>query len=158
MLMRSIAILYSMYFLVWPSVNNAFAVRTPQNRYPVGYNPDDRTRPVYFPSIELQPKPTWPPLRNTSWQPPEGYVPTQECKNKHCAHCDTCPDKTKWQPPTGYVPPAYRRARNLRGGNNMETVPWADDHTDDPHDARIKLCTGMWMGKVILDKRCVYLD
>ena len=136
MLMRSIAILYSMYFLVWPSVNNAFAVPTPQNRYPVGYNPDDRTRPVYFPSIELQPKPTWPPLRNTSWQPPEGYVPTQECKNKHCAH----------------------RACNLRGGSSMETVPWADDHTDDPHDARIKLCTGMWMGKVILDKRCVYLD
>ena len=135
-LMRSIAILYSMYSLFWPSVNNAFAVPTPQNRYPVGYNPDDRTRPVYFPSIELQPKPTWPPLRNTSWQPPEGYVPTQECKNKHCAH----------------------QARNLRGGSTMETVPWADEHTDDPYDARIKLCTGMWMGKVILDKRCVYLD
>ena len=135
-LMRSVAILYSMYSLFWPSVNHAFAVPTPQNRYPVGYNPDDRTRPVYFPSIELQPKPTWPPLRNTSWQPPEGYVPTKECKNKHCAH----------------------RARNLRGGSTMETVPWADEHTDDPHDARIKLCTGMWMGKVILDKRCVYLD
>ena len=171
--MRSVAILYSMYSLLWPSINHAFAMPTPQNRYPVGYNPDDRTRPVYFPSTELQHKPTWPPLRKTKWEPPEGYVPTKEFANRDHAHRDTCLEKAKWQPPTGYIPKQHKTKwhcnvpsadlaffekgtnSNLRGGSSLETVPWADEQTND---ARIKLCTGIWMGKVILDKRCVYLD
>ena len=42
-------------------------------------------------------------------------------------------------------------AKNAR----LETVDWENDY--DAED-KIRLCTGIWMGRKILHKRCVTLD
>jgi len=135
---------------------------SPSRRYPIGYDPDNRTRPQWEhasvnhgsvdahvdSNLELLP----PPLRP---HPAHGYG--------------------RWRPPRGYDPNHHsRRAsrllkrRNrtntlstLRGGlqpdylDSLETINFDNaDYTDN----RLQLCTGIWMGRKILEKRCVCLD
>tara|TARA_B110001450_G_scaffold4596_1_gene4727 strand:- start:4566 stop:4859 length:294 start_codon:yes stop_codon:yes gene_type:complete len=77
-------------------------------------------------------------------------------------------ERPKWVPPEAYNPkrrrssgtafqtPPLQRTDDDRPGNSaLEHVDWENDYdTDD----KIRLCTGIWMGRKILHKRCVTLD
>ena len=124
-------------------------------RYPVGYNPDNRTRPNYYPAELLLPDaPAMPEFLN-------------RCSENTCAPMEL-KERPKWVPPEAYNPkrrrssgtafqtPPLQRTDDDRPGNSaLEHVDWENDYdTDD----KIRLCTGIWMGRKILHKRCVTLD
>ena len=121
---------------------------SPSRRYPVGYNPDNRTRPNYggdsCPSrndqmeadhacspMKLKPKPLRP-----AWVPPEGYNPAKR--------------KLRM--------PLTRTDSSVEGedvGSATETI---DFENADYNDNKTRLCTGIWMGRTILQKKCVCLN
>ena len=98
-------------------------------RYPVGYNPDNRTRPNYRPVPELRPY-------ETECSP---FELTHDKNDKKRG-----PDK-KWQPPCGYDPKKRPKLAFLPQSNEADPDP---DHT-------LKLCTGIWIGNKILEKKCI---
>lgn len=113
-------------------------VSNPSWRYPVGYHPDRRTRPQYKSApIEddsfnpmLEPKPRW--------EPPVGYDPKNRDEN---------------QKKSRYVD--LRSGSTPRTDQVLETI---DFENFDQVDNRLKLCTGIWLGNKILEKKCVWLD
>ena len=109
-------------------------------RYPVGYDPDHRERPRYFPSPDaLLPRPE---VRPTT-------LPTTRPTTRGEAR------RARWEPPTGYVPRSQRAAP---AGHGAERAAFVNDEPPDYSDGRVRLCTGIWMGRVILHKHCVALD
>ena len=129
--MRSMHILALLVAAYLPRGMNAFSSPTPPPlRYPVGYDPDCRERPMYYPSPDvLLPRPTRSDTKRTRWEPPRGYVP---------------------------------RPRSTDVSDNAPSVDRAPFINDDPPfdytDGRVRLCTGIWMGRVILHKHCVVLE
>ena len=95
-------------------------------RYPVGYNPDNRTRPNYRPVPELRP-----------------YEP--ECSPFELTHDKKRGPDKKWQPPCGYDPKKRPKLAFLPQNDKADPDP---DHT-------LKLCTGIWIGNKILEKKCI---
>lgn len=134
------------------------APRFPHNlRYPVGYNPDNRTRPNYhnYP-VEL--------LLPDSPAMPEFL---DRCSENTCSPMEL-KARPKWVPPEAYnpkrrrssgtafqTPPLQRTDEDNAKNARLETVDWENDY--DAED-KIRLCTGIWMGRKILHKRCVTLD
>lgn len=98
-------------------------------RYPVGYDPDRRERPRYFSADGLLPR----PARATG-------TTRGEAK------------RARWEPPAGYVP------RSQRAAPAPDRAAFVNDDPPDFADGRVRLCTGIWMGRVILHKHCVALD
>ena len=118
-------------------------------RYPVGYDPDNRSRPPnLFPASHiLTPKPEHPP----AWTRTRG-----EAKS------------ARWAPPPGYDP---RRRPPLRRTDTsvdlmMPLVSDVDNTADSsvcplpecPLDPRKHICTGIWMGRTIVERRCQKLQ
>ena len=141
------------------TVSTALAFSAPRFphglRYPVGYNPDNRTRPNYYPAELLLPDaPAMPEFLN-------------RCSENTCAPMEL-KERPKWVPPEAYnpkrrrssgtafqTPPLQRTDEDRPGNSALEHVDWENDYdTDD----KIRLCTGIWMGRKILHKRCVTLD
>ena len=106
----------------------AFDMSMLSARYPVGYDPDNRVRPNYMPLCQLP----------------------------ACERVNTLQAKPKWEPPVGYDP--KKRKLALRAPiteQELETIHFENDYDTD---TKLKLCTGIWMGNKILEKRCVWLD
>ena len=94
---------------------------------------------------------------------PVGYDPDNRVRPNHMPPCMPACDlkptsdlkaKPKWKPPVGYDP--KKRKLALRApitGQELETI-----HFENDYDTKLKLCTGIWMGNKILEKRCVWLD
>jgi hypothetical protein len=105
-------------------------------RYPIGYDPDNRTRPQWEHAIsDTNPTLLPPPKRDFErWQPPSAYNPRLRKKNlsKH-----------------------RQQLKRTDRPDYLETINF--ENMDDM-DGKIKLCTGIWMGRKILQKRCVCLD
>ena len=168
------------------------------NRYPVGYDPDNRSRPWSpessqspfshsFPPEEiLRERPKYPPVErtlgkrdmprrvNSSWQPPEGYNPrlrentaTVGGEPWPVSHNPATKAGVRWQPPEGYNP---RRPVTLRrtvdgvdahgegGADVADTQCAVTGCNSTVEDGRVYLCTGVWMGREILQRRCMRLD
>ena len=108
-------------------------------RYPVGYDPDNRARPpAAFPASSiLLSKPMYPPAS------PLDYLTRGEAK------------AARWSPPLGYDP-AVRPP--LRRTDFPNTLPEACPAPDCDLDPSIHICTGIWMGRTIIDRRCLKLD
>ena len=127
-------------------------------RYPVGYNPDNRTRPNYYPAELLLPDaPAMPEFLDRCSQHTENT----------CAPMGLN-ERPKWVPPEAYnpkrrrstgtafqTPPLQRTDEDKVVNSNLEHVNWENDYDADD---KIRLCTGIWMGRKILHKRCVTLD
>ena len=111
------------------------------NRYPVGYNPDLRTRPNYYSTKSLD--------RNEG----NDYIGNLENDNQN----ETLELKPRpvWKPPVGYDPKS-RKMQNFKAGT--DNLDFTNPPVEISNDGRIMLCTGIWMGKSILQKHCVYLD
>jgi len=111
------------------------------NRYPVGYNPDLRTRPNYYPSG----------LSDVNEE--------SDCveKVKNIPQNETLELKPRpvWKPPVGYDPKS-RRLQNVKPGT--ENLDFTNPPVQISNDGRKMLCTGIWMGNTILKKQCVYLE
>ena len=140
---------------------------SPSRRYPIGYDPDNRTRPqwefanlespeTYHDSnLELLPPPIRPNLADPPrpahgygrWNPPRGYDPKHRTK---------LPSRLRRMPK--HTDAFY--LRDVRPGHaELETIDFDNtDNSDNSMDHRISLCTGIWMGRKILEKRCVCLD
>jgi len=120
---------------------------SPSRRYPVGYNPDNRTRPNYrgdscesrydpfapeeaCSPMKLKPKPLRP-----AWVPPEGYNPAKRKLRMPLSRTDL--------------------SEGDDVGSATETI---DFENADYSDNKTRLCTGIWMGRRILEKKCVCLD
>lgn len=122
---------------------------SPSRRYPVGYNPDNRTRPNYggdcrqscddlqsdqvCSPMKLKPKPIRP-----GWVPPVGYNPAERKRKLRMPLSRT--DSSK---------------ENMDAPSSTETI---DFENCDYNDNNTKLCTGIWMGRTILQKKCVCLN
>lgn len=108
------------------------------SRYPVGYNPDNRTRPNYKPLPDLR--------------TPDMWAGESACS-------PMLQPRPKWEPPVGYDPKKRKLAfvdlRTPKTDEVLETINFENMHDAD---GRLKLCTGIWMGNKILEKRCVWLD
>ena len=108
------------------------------SRYPVGYNPDNRTRPNYKPLPDLR--------------TPDMWAGESACS-------PMLKKRPKWEPPVGYDPKRRKLAfvdlRTPKTDEVLETINFENMHDAD---GRLKLCTGIWMGNKILEKRCVWLD
>ena len=122
----------------------ASAYSTP--RYPVGYDPDDRTRPSLrcarqHCSCPLLPRrhdapPTLDPEPQAPWTPPVGYDPSARRSPPRATHGSAL-----------HLSSLYRK-------NEVEEIAW--DPSQRTHDdGQTTLCTGIWMGKKILFKTCV---
>ena len=114
-------------------------------RYPVGYDPDNRTRPPsVFPAADiLADKPVHPP----AWTRTRGEAKAD-----------------RWTPPLGYDPrsrPPLRRSDTAidvlvpRGATVDQSVC---PQPDCPLDPRKHICTGIWMGRSIIERRCQKLE
>ena len=113
----------------------------PSPRYPVGYNPDNRTRPNYKPLPDLS--------------TPEAWAGESACSPMSQGR----QPKRKWEPPVGYDPKTRKMAFvELRAPKTDEVLETINFENSYDTDARLKLCTGIWMGNKILEKRCVWLD
>lgn len=131
--MRGAHVLALMVAASAPRCLAAFAQPTssiaPTLRYPVGYDPDNRARPVYYTGDTLLPPPVH-PTRGTAkrarWSPPRGY-----------------------EPATRNMPQQYESERSTFINHNSSQFN---------NDSHVQLCTGIWMGRVILHKHCVVLD
>lgn len=77
-------------------------------------------------------------------------------------------ERPKWVPPEAYnpkrrrstgtafqTPPLQRTDEDKVVNSNLEHMDWENDYDADD---KIRLCTGIWMGRKILHKRCVTLD
>lgn len=111
------------------------------NRYPVGYNPDLRTRPDYYSSRAIDEN----KINN--------YITKIENNNQN----ETLELKQRpvWKPPVGYDPKS-RNMQNLKSGT--DNLEFTNPPVEISDDGRRMLCTGIWMGNTILQKNCVYLD
>ena len=111
------------------------------NRYPVGYNPDLRTRPNYYSTKAID--------ENEG----NNYIEKLETDNQN----ETLELRPRpiWKPPVGYDPKS-RNIQNLKSG--IDNLNFTNPPVEISNDGRIMLCTGIWMGKSILQKHCVYLD
>ena len=107
-------------------------------RYPVGYDPDNRARPpAAFPASSiLRSKPMYPPAL------PPDYLPLSRSHG----------EPSRWEPPLGYDP-ARRRPPLRRTDYAAKACP-APECDLDPS---IHICTGIWMGRTIIDRRCLKL-
>ena len=106
----------------------AFDMSMLSARYPVGYDPENRVRPNYMPLCELP----------------------------ACGRAETLKARPKWEPPVGYNPKKRKLAlRAPTTEQELETIHFENDYDSD---TKLKLCTGIWMGNKILEKRCVWLD
>lgn len=115
----------------------AFDMSMLSARYPVGYDPDNRVRPNYMPLCELG---------NTAFK----HMPL--CEQHACG----LKQRPKWEPPVGYDPRKRKLAlRSPTTELELETIHFENDYDSD---TKLKLCTGIWMGNKILEKRCVWLD
>ena len=131
-------------------------------RYPVGYNPDNRTRPNYYPTELLIPD------KSDTPEMPENF---NRCSDNTCAPMEL-KERPRWVPPEAYNPkrrrstgtafqtsPLQRTDEDKAVNSNVYTDPehvnWENDYDADD---KIRLCTGIWMGRKILHKRCVTLD
>lgn len=94
-------------------------------RYPVGYDPDNRKRPV------------------TLHAPPVLRKTANETRRA-----------VKWKPPVGYRP-RTRLPRTPDTNDTIETVPWALPNVTENKPHTIDICSGMWMGDKILYKQCI---
>ena len=107
-------------------------------RYPVGYDPDNRTRPQAVQSLKR-------PQRTDSPNNMPLCMPVCELK-----------PKPKWEPPIGYDPKNRKlHLRALVKDEVLETINFVNDYDAD---TKLKLCTGIWLGNKILQKKCVWLD
>ena len=126
-----------------------------RHRYPVGYDPDNRHRPRAFPAEHiLLSKPLYPPPTSTHatrgeakaarWQPPEGYVPRRCQSTPALRRTDTLGHMTP--PPDAPQPAAVA----------------ADDRACPMRDCKLDpakhICTGIWMGRTIIERRCLKLE
>ena len=144
------------------TVSTALAFSAPRFphglRYPVGYNPDNRTRPNYYPAELLLPD---------ALAMPEFLDRCSQHTENTCAPMGLN-ERPKWVPPEAYnpkrrrstgtafqTPPLQRTDEDNAKNARLETVDWENDY--DAED-KIRLCTGIWMGRKILHKRCVTLD
>ena len=118
-------------------------------RYPVGYDPDNRARPAAFPASSiLLSKPMYPPA-----SPPD-YLPLSRGHGK----------ASRWEPPAGYDPtrrPPLRRTDDLTLDDSQQCDKQTASDTcalpDCELDPTIHICTGIWMGRTIIDRRCLKL-
>ena len=144
------------------TVSTALAFSAPRFphglRYPVGYNPDNRTRPNYYPAELLLPD---------ALAMPEFLDRCSQHTENTCAPMGLN-ERPKWVPPEAYnpkrrrstgtafqTPPLQRTDEDKVVNSNLEHVNWENDYDADD---KIRLCTGIWMGRKILHKRCVTLD
>ena len=139
-----------------PTIPSATALRAASQssgRYPVGYDPDNRSRPanMFQASDILNTKPPYPPTGTaTRWE-----------------------EKAKrWTPPVGYHPrrrPPLRRTdtttdimQQVKADMTMPQETVLDGSVcplpDCPLDPRKHICTGIWMGKAIIERRCQKLE
>ena len=104
-------------------------------RYPVGYNPDDRRRPNYQPLSDSR-------RSHSQTSTTDSQTSTSRVRT--------------WNPPVGYDPQKRKLALSTPNSDKvLDTINFENEY--DP-DGRLKLCTGIWMGNKILEKRCVWLD
>jgi hypothetical protein len=123
-----------------------------RGRYPIGYDPDNRSRPAnLFPASHiLTPKTEHPPAWTPAWTRTRG-----EAKS------------ARWAPPPAYDP---RRRPPLRSTDTsvdlmMPLVSDVDNSDssvcplpDCALDPRTHICTGIWMGRTIVERRCQKLQ
>lgn len=122
-----------------------------RHRYPVGYDPDRRARPYAFPAKHvLLSKPAYPPSS-----------PTHPTRGEAKA--------LRWAAPVGYDPrrrPTLRRTDSMHSTGSTGSAaapdpPRADTDCPMPDcklDPTRHLCTGIWMGRAIIDRRCLKIE
>ena len=77
---------------------------------------------------------------------PVGYNPDARGRPHVTEHPRAVP---RWEPPVGYDP--RRRGGDAPAPPDTMCCPMPNC----PLDASAHLCTGVWMGRVILDRRCL---
>ena len=114
-------------------------------RYPVGYDPDDRTRPSLRTARQHCARP---PLRSAA-------TPCH-CPSSSRAH----PGRRRWATTLGAAQPprathgSALHLSSLYRKHDVEEIAWDPTQRNDG-DGQTTLCTGIWMGKKILFKTCV---
>ena len=107
----------------------------------------------------------------SKWQPPEGYVPQRLRRHKHYdpRRPPTLPRTTNGPDATwnDHIPGEHTvREPSPEAGAPVPAWRIVDDGDQSPcalagctpDDGRIHLCTGIWMGRKILQRRCLRLD
>ena len=99
-------------------------------RYPVGYDPVNRSRPYSNgPMSRLDVI-----RQRRSWQPPRGYCPLTRRKKMALREASFNPD--------------------LADKEDLEYVEWENESSLEDKES---VCTGIWVGNRILYKTCVVL-
>jgi hypothetical protein len=129
-------------------------------RYPIGYDPDNRGRPLAsqqklqqgqqqsHPEQILRPKPTHPPTtaytrgeaKTLRWKPPRGYVPRRH---------QSMPELRTGSTGSTGAPPDNRQPLAITTTSNKCLMPGCQ------LDPQKHLCTGIWMGTRIIDRVCL---
>jgi len=127
-------------------------VSTTRARYPLGYDPDNRSRPPsLFPAssiVKLKPKPNYTSActrtrgeaKTARWAPHIGYDPRRPPPLRRT---DTTMDMALHSPTTPPVTQLH------------SVVCPLPDCTLDP---RTHLCMGIWMGRSIIERRCQKIE
>lgn len=104
---------------------------SPTPRYPIGYDPDNRSRPQYHP-VEL-------------------LYPSNPSNPTHSFHTPA-----KWHPPKGYDP-LERRKRAKENSENAQSVEKLRQTLQGLHphasEEAISLYLGIWVGKAVIDTK-----
>ena len=136
--------------LLLTAITAATAYSTP--RYPVGYDPDDRTRPSLRTARQHCACPSLPtPLPHDAgprpdaqpWKPPVGYDPLKRRSPPRATHGSAL-----------HLSSLYRK----QGVEEIAWDPTQRKHGDSDDGGKTTLCTGIWMGKKILFKTCVDIE
>jgi hypothetical protein len=120
-------------------------------RYPVGYDPDNRSNPNYYSTD----------TNETQVNVGSGV---QQSARELIEDPPTLRPRPKWSPPKGYDPKHRILSRNMEDRPHTNFVHASDveneiDFDEDGHHCnnKIRVCSGIWVNRKIICKRCVYM-